>query len=58
MKTYKVQAIMDKIEAASVWYGVYKENVSNDVITGKATYKTSKRIYERTLAEIREMLEA
>ena len=57
MKTDKVQAIMDKVECAAMWYGLYKEELfSTD--TSKATYETSKRIYERTLAEIREMLEA
>lgn len=54
MTSDKVQTIMSKVEYASSWYGMYVEKIR----TNKGNWKLSKDVYERTLEEIKEILEA
>ena len=54
MTSDKVQTIMSKVEYASSWYGMYVEKIR----TNNGNWKLSKDVYERTLEEIKEILEA
>jgi len=54
MKTDKVEAIMEKVEDASTWYSMYTEKLRG----ANENWELYEDVYKRTLAEIREMLEA
>jgi len=54
MTSGKAQTIMGKVEYAASWYGMYVENIR----TNKENWKLSKDVYERTLEEIKELLQA